>query len=189
MRIISVPQLLNCFHTLLFSRVTLTPLKVNTAGKAFSGFGPPNVLDGNPDKNGSDSGMLTRLVPVHVRESDADVMCEVAGLVSTLPSKATGDAAAGLAGLASAGEERAELQSLLAMETALFSISVSLGMLGLVVVGSGGEEGTVVGGTEEGTLVELPSSASSAWGSSIDVRLESVVGITSCCGCHASFDT
>lgn len=170
--------------------MTLTPLKVNTAGKSVSRSGLPNVVDGNTGNDGGDSDMLTRLVPVHVRESDADAICEVAGLGSAGPLKVVGDVTAGLAGLASAGEERAELQSLLAMETAFVSISVSLVKLGLVVVGTRGvEEGTVVGGTEEGILVKLPSPSSNAWGSSIDVASESVAGITDSCGRPNSFDT
>lgn len=121
------------------------------------------MVVGNTGNDGGDSDMLTRLVPVHVRESDADAICEVAGLVSTLPSKVIGDVAAGLAGLASVGEERAVLQSLFAMDTAFVSITVSLVKLGLVVVGTRlVEEGTVLGGTEEGILVTLPSSSSNA---------------------------
>lgn len=148
------------------------------------------MVDGNTGNDGGDSDMLTRLVPVLVRESDADAICEVAGLVSTLPSKVVGEVTAGLAGLASAGEERAELQSLLAMETAFVSITVSLVKLGLVVVGTRGvEEGMVVGGTEEGMLVALPFSSSNAWGSSIDVTSESVAGITDSYGHPTSFDT
>lgn len=137
------------------------------------------MIDGTSGNNGGDSDMLTRLVPVHVRESDADAICEVAGLVSMVPSKVVGDVTAGLAGLASAGEERAELQSLLAMETAFVSITVSLVKSGFVVAGTqGAEEGTAAGGTEEGILVEVPSSSSNTWGSSIDVSSESVAGIT-----------
>lgn len=95
--------------------------------------------------------MLTRLDPLHIRESDADAICEVAGLVSMVPSNVVGDVTAGLAGLASAGEERAELQSLLAMDTAFDSISASLVKLGPVVVRTGGvEDRTVVRGSEEG---------------------------------------
>lgn len=192
MRIISVPQLLNCFHTLLFSRVTLTPLKVSKVGKTCSGSVLPNVLDDNTENgSGGDCDVGTWLVSVHVRESDADAICEVAGLVLTVPSKVVGDVAAGFAGLASAGEERAELKSLLAMETAFSSIVVSLGTLALIVVGSRGvEEGTTGGGrTEEGMSLELPSSCSIGWGSSIDASSESVAGITNACGGHNSFDT
>lgn len=168
-RIISVPQLLNCFHTLLFSSVTLTPLKVSAAGKSVSTSGPPNVVDSNAGSSGGDSDMLTRLVPVHVRESAADAICEVAGLGSADPLKVVGDVTAGLAGLASAGEEIAELQSLLAMETAFVSISVSLVKFGLVVVWTRGvKEGMVVGGAEEGISVKLPSPVSNKWWSSID---------------------
>lgn len=95
--------------------------------------------------------MLTRLVPLHSRESDADAICEVAGLISMVPSNVVGDDTAGLAGLASAGEERTELQSLLAMDMAFDSISALLVKLGPVVVGAGGvEERTVVRGSEEG---------------------------------------
>lgn len=148
------------------------------------------MVDGNTGNDGGDSDMLTRLVPVHVSESDADAMCEVAGLVSTLPSKLVGEVTAGLAGLASAGEERAALQSLLAMETAFVSITVSLVKLGLVVVGTRGvEEGIVAGGPEEGMLITLPFSSSNTWGSSIDVSSESVAGITDGCGPPPSFDT
>ena len=148
------------------------------------------MVDGNADNNGSDSDMLTRLGPVYVRESEADAICEVAGLVSTIPSRVVRDVTAGLAGLASAGEERAKLQSLLAMETALFSITVSLLRLGLTVVGKGGvEERTIVGGPEEGTLFKLPSISSTARGSFMDVTSESVAGITSCCARPTSFDT
>lgn len=147
------------------------------------------MVGGSSGNNGVDSDMLTRLTPVHVRESDADAIYEVAGLVSTVPSKVVGEVTAGLAGLASAGEERAELQSLLAMETALVSITVSLGKLGLVEVGSEGvEEGTVEGGTEEGILLELPSLSSNAWGSSIDMSSESVAGITNGSGHPTSLD-
>lgn len=139
--------------------------------------------DGNTGNDGGDSEMLTMLVvPVHFRESDADAICEVAGLASTVPSKVVGDITAGLAGLASAGEDQADLQSLLAMETALVSITVSLGKLGV-------EEGTVVGGTAEGMLVKLPSSSSIAQGSSIDASSESVAGIMYGCCRPTSLDT
>ena len=174
----------------LFSRVTLTPLKVSKAGKSPSRSEVPNVVDGDSDNNGNDSDKLTRLVPVYVRESEADAICEVAGLVSTIPSKVVGDDTAGLAGLASAGEERAELQSLLAMETALFSITVSLLRLSLTVVGKGGaEEGTVGGGPKEKISLKLLSISSIACGSFMDVRSGSVAGITNCCARPTSLDT
>ena len=150
------------------------------------------MLDDNTENgSGGDCDVGTWLVSVHVSESDADAICEVAGLVLTVPSKVVGDVAAGFAGLASAGEERAELKSLLAMETAFSSIVVSLGTLALIVVGSiGVEEGTTGGGrTEEGMSLELPSSCSIGWGSSIDASSESVAGITNACGGHNSFDT
>lgn len=139
------------------------------------------MVDGKADNSGSDSEMLIMLVTVHFKESDADAICEVAGLVSTVPSKVVGDVTAGLAGLASAGEERAELQSLLAMETALFSITVSPVKL-VTVVGKGiAEAGVVVREAEEGSLVKLPFSSSTAQGSSMDVSSGSVAGITNGC--------
>lgn len=177
MRIISVPQLWNCFHTLLFSSVTVTPLKVSEVGKSVSSLGLPNVVGGN--RGNEDSDVLTRLVPVHARESDADAIREVAGLSSVGPLKVVGGVTAGLAGLASAGEDRAELQSLLAMETAFVSISLWPAKSGLVVVGTRGvEEGTATGGTEGGIVVKLPAPSSSTWGPSMDVGSESVAGIT-----------
>lgn len=93
-----------------------------------------------------------------------------------------GDATAGLAGLASAGEDRdVELQLLLAMETALFSISDSLVKLGpLVLSRDGVEEGTDVGGSWNGPPVTPPSSRSR--GSSIAGTSESMAGITSAWG-------
>lgn len=93
-----------------------------------------------------------------------------------------GDATAGLAGLASAGEDRdAEPQLLLAMETALVSISDSLVKLGpLVLSRDGVEEGTDVGGKWNGPPVTPPSSRSQ--GSSIAGTSESMAGITSARG-------
>lgn len=168
-RIISVPQLLNCFHTLLFSSVTLTPLKVSAAGTSVATSGPAKMAGSNAGSSGGGSDMLTRFAPVHVRESAADAICEVAGLGSAEPPKVVGDVTAGLAGLASAGEELAELQSLLAMETAFVSISASLLKLGLVVVWTRGViGGMVAGGTEEGLTVRHLSPLSDKWWSSID---------------------
>lgn len=97
-----------------------------------------------------------------------------------------GDATAGLAGLASAGEDReVELQLLLITETALFSISVSLVKLGPVVFSRDGvEEGTDVGGNGKGLAVMPPSSRSQ--GSSVSATLESMAGITSACGSFTS---
>lgn len=101
-------------------------------------------MDGNTGNNDDDSDKLTMLVPVHFTVSDAETICEVAGLVSKVPLKVVGGVTTALAGLASAGEERAELQSLLAMETAFVSITFSLVKLGLIVMGTRGvEEGTV----------------------------------------------
>lgn len=97
-----------------------------------------------------------------------------------------GDATAGLAGLASAGEDReVELQLVLVMETALFSISVSLVKLGPVVFSRDGvEEGTDVGGNGKGLPVTPPSSRSQ--GSSIAATLESMAGITRARGSFTS---
>lgn len=121
---------------------------------------------------------------MHFRESDADAICEVAGLVPTSPLKVVvvDDVTAGLAGLASAGDERAELQLLLAMETAFISITVSPVKLGVELVGTrGDEERTVAAGAEQGMLVKVPSSS---FGAS-----ESVAGITDDCGCSTSLNT
>lgn len=128
----------------------------------------PNEVDGNTD--GSDSDMSIRLVPVHFKESAADAIFEVAGLVLTVRSNRVGDVAAGFAGLASAGEESAELQSLLAIETARFSIPGSVVGLGPVVTGQEGGK--------EGLLVKLPSSIFSGRWSSMDMSSQSVTGIT-----------
>lgn len=97
-----------------------------------------------------------------------------------------GDATAGLAGLASAGEDReVELQLVLVMETALFSISFSLVKLGPVVFSRDGvEEGTDIGGNGKGLPVTPPSSRSR--GSSIAATLESMAGITRARGSFTS---
>lgn len=159
--------------------MTLIPLKVSTAGKSFSRAGLPNVADGNADMEEGKSKGESRLVPVLVRESDADAISEVAWFVSQAPSKVEVDVAAGLAGLASAGEERAELQSLLATETALLSISASLVELGPVMVGKGGaEEGMEAGRGMEGASSKPPLSSSTAWLSFMDVSSESEADIT-----------
>lgn len=182
-RIISVVQLWNCFHTLLFSSVTLTPLWVNTAGKSPSVFELWKVVNTNEGNNGGDCGSLTRLVSVHIR--DADASCEVAWSGSVGLWHMVGDATAGLAGLASAGEDREVELQLLVMETALFSISVSLVKLGPVVFCTDGvEDGTDVGGKGKGLPVMPPSSRSR--GSSIVATLESMAGITSACGSFTS---
>lgn len=139
-RIISVPQLLNCFHTPLFSSVTLTPLKVNAAGKSVFRSGVPNVVGGKTGDGAGDSDMVSQLISEHGSESDADAIREAAelgaaGLGSAGPLQVVGEVTAAFAGLASAGEERAELQSLLAMETTFVSISAPWMKLGLLVVG------------------------------------------------------
>lgn len=139
----------------------------------------PNVVAGNADDHDVDSGILTMLVSVHVRESDADVICKASGLFSTVPSKVEADVTADLAGLASAGEETAALESLLAMETALLSFTVSLVKLGLVKVGNGGaEEAMEAGGAEKGALSMVPFSPSTAWFSSMSGSSESKADIT-----------
>lgn len=100
-----------------------------------------------------------------------------------------GDATAGLAGLASAGEDReAELQLLLAMETAFVSISVSLVKLAPVVFSRDGvEEGTDDGENGKGLSVKPPSSR--AQGSFIGATSESMAGITRAWGSFTSFDS
>lgn len=163
MRIISVPHSQNCFHMLLFSNVTETPLKVSTAGKSvFSASGLPNVAGGNVETQGGESEMESRLAPGLFRESDAEAICEVAGLWSNVCSSIEVGETAGLAGLASAGEGRAELHSLRATEMALLSITVSVAKLGFAIGKWGGsDEGTEIGGSVSGTSGNLPSSSSS----------------------------
>lgn len=140
-----------------------------------------NTNEGN---KGGDCGSLTRLVSVHIR--DADASCEVAWSGSVGLWHVVGDATAGLAGLASAGEDReAELQLVLVMETALFSISVSLAKLRPVVFSRDGvEERMDGGGNGKGLPVTPPSSRSR--GSSIAANLESMAGITSASGSFTS---
>lgn len=130
-RIISVPQLWNCFHTRPFSSVTLTPLHISILGCSSSGFG-------RPKSTSADFVTLTE----NAGESDAEAMCEPAGLIPETVGKAT----VGFAGLASAGEWRdVALVLVLATEMA--------------VVGEGGvEERTAVAGPEMGTLAMGPSS-------------------------------
>lgn len=126
--------------------------------------------------------------PVDVRESDAEVICEVSGLVSTVPSSVVGDVTVGLAGLASTGEESAVLQSLDATETAFGSIAGSVVTLGVKVAGMrGDEEGMMGGGSEEGTSVCSTFSSIGAGGSSVDAGSESLAVIVS--GCHTSDET
>lgn len=161
----------------------MTPLKVSRAGKSRSKSRLPKA----DDNTGADSIVLTRVVPLHSRESDADAILEVAGLVSVVPSKVEVDVTVGLAGLASAGEERAVLQSLLAMDTALLSITVSPVKSGLVVVGNCGvKEGMETGEAEEGTSSKLPSTA---WLSSMDESLEFDADITNGSDHQTAFET
>lgn len=106
--------------------------------------------------------MERRLAPGLFRESDADVISEVAGLWSKVCSSIEEGETAGLAGLASAGEGRAELHSLCATEMGLFSITVSVVKLGFAMGKWGGsEDGTEAGRSASGTSGNLPSSSSS----------------------------
>lgn len=76
-RIISVPQLENCFHTLLFSKVTLTPFMVITGGKFFSVSEYPNVFSDNADDQDGEFDMLMTPVPALFDPSEAGDICEV----------------------------------------------------------------------------------------------------------------
>lgn len=137
----------------------MTPLKVSTAGKSVSWSDPPNV------GNARNSDRLSLLVPVYVKVSEADAICDEAGHVRTV----VGDAAADFAGLASAGDERDELYLLLATETALSSSMAPLPKLGLIV----GVEDMMVGEEpEEGLLVMLPCLFCAVCCSSMDGRSE-----------------
>lgn len=163
-------------------------MKVSTEGKSSTGFDSPNVADDTVYAQGVDSDKLIRLLPVLFKGHDEDITHEVAGLVSRVPSKVEVDVAAGLAGLASAGEERVEPQSLLAMDTALLSSIVSLVELGFVLAGKKeNEEGTKVGGGEKGTSSKPPFFSSTASLFSMDASSESDAGITDLSDHHAAF--
>lgn len=123
--------------------------------------------------------MESRLAPGLFIESGADAICEVAGLWSKVCSSIGGGVTAGLARVASAGEERVELHSLLATEMALPSFVVSVAKLGFAVVKrEGGDVGTEVGGFVSGASMKLPSSSSNSWLTSMAVSSESDAGIT-----------
>lgn len=113
----------------------LIPLKVSAAGKSVFRSEVPNVGGGKTGNGAGDSNMLSQLISEHGSESDADAIREAAGLGSAGPLQVVGEVTAAFAGLASAGEERAELQSLLAMETTFVSVSAPWMKLGLLVVG------------------------------------------------------
>lgn len=100
-------------------------------------------------------------------------MFDVEGLLSPVLSDRVGDVGVSLAGLASAGEDRALLQSVLDMEAALFSMSVSHeGTVG-TDAGGNGAAARGKGGLMESTQGRLMSMSSNEHSSSV----ESVVGI------------
>lgn len=155
------------------------------AGKSISGSGLPKVVGGNMRTIGFDSVMLTRPVLVHARESDAEAICEVAGLGSDKPFKAVGDSTAGLAGLASAGEDKAKLLLLLVTKRAFVSISVKLGF---AVAGTRDvKERPLVEGTVEEVLDPFPFPSCNTWAFSIAGGSKSVAGIASSLGHPTSF--
>lgn len=128
---------------------------------------------------GGGSEMESRLAPGLFRESGADAICEVAGLWSKVCSSTGGGVTAGLAGLASAGEERADVHSSLATEMALPSVVASVAKLGFAVVKQeGGDVGMEAGGFVSGTSGKLPSSSSSSWLTSMAASSESEAEIT-----------
>lgn len=115
--------------------------------------------------------MLIIFVPWHSSESAADAIREVDGLVSLLPSDGAGDVDVSLAGLASAGEDRALLQSVLDIEAALFSMSESHGgAVGTELRGNG--TAAIVKGELRGRAQDRSTSADTRRSS-----VESVVGI------------
>lgn len=109
-------------------------------------------------------------------------MFDVEGLLSPVLSDRVGDVGVSLAGLASAGEDRALLQSVLDMEAALFSMSVS--HEGTVGTEAGGNGAAARGkrGLMESTQGRFKSMSSNEHKSSA----ESVVGIAAV---SASFNT
>lgn len=109
-------------------------------------------------------------------------MCDVEGLLSPLASDRAGDVGVSLAGLASAGEDRALLQSVLDMEAALFSKSVS--HEGAAGTDAGGNEAVArgKGGLRESAHDWPVSTSPNTCRSSV----ESVVGIAAVL---ASFNT
>lgn len=109
-------------------------------------------------------------------------MCDMEGLLSPLTSDRAGDVGVSLAGLASAGEDRALLQSVLDMEAALFSKSVS--HEGAAGTDAGGNEAVArgKGGLRESAHDRPVSTSPNTCRSSV----ESVVGIAAVL---ASFNT
>lgn len=131
------------------------------------------MTDDNAADQGKRSDTLIILISELFRESDAEAMCEVSGLWSNVSLNMDVDISAGLAGLASAGEEIAELQSLLAIEMALLSNIESVVKSGPVVMKDGDKNVA----KEEGAETELLSS-STAWLSSMNEssELDMVIG-------------
>lgn len=138
-------------------------------GKSFSPLGLPNVLNGNVVNNGGMDKTSIRPVTGLFEESEADLLFEVA-VICFVASMVLWGVAAGLGGQASAGEERAELQSLLSMETAWFSVNVSSFNL-LMVAEKGCKESGIVVCWQ--SLVMLPLSFSSMMASSMEHSLAS----------------